>query len=432
MAVYGWGNYPKIENVCHTYRTSQTVEDVIKRHGAYIPRGNGRSYGDSAMAPHIVSYTSKNFLLDFDEENGILHCEAGVMLDDILDVFVPRGWFLSATPGTKRITVGGAIAADVHGKNHHVAGTFSQSVIDFKLLLPDGSVRICSRNENKDLYRATCGGMGLTGLILQARIRLKKIKSAFIDQTVARTKNLEDTFLAFEKYRHVPYSVAWIDCLTGGKKLGRAILNIGDHATDGGLNYRDKTLLKVPLNFPAFSLNSISVRLFNTLYYHKAPARIARSRASIDNFFYPLDILDEWNKIYGKRGFIQYQFVLPMETSYTGLKKILEKISDSGKGSFLAVLKLFGEANDNWLSFPMKGYTLALDFKVEPSLFSLLDELDRIVLDHGGRFYLAKDSRLSREVFEKGYPRIEDFRRLRKKLGLDKAIRSLQSDRLGL
>ncbi len=428
MKIAGWGNYPRVEATCVPFEQTGSVAEMQP----FIPRGNGRSYGDSSLSKHIISLKSKNYLLGFDEQSGVLSCEAGAMLDDILQVFIPRGWFFRITPGTKRITLGGAIAADVHGKNHHVEGAFSQCVLDFNLLLPDGSTQLCSPSENAELFKATCGGMGLTGIILEARIRLKKIKSAYIDQTVIRTKNLEDTFDAFEKYKDQPYSVAWIDCLAKGKKRGRAILNVGDHAENGGLAYRDRSLGDVPINLPSLTLNKLTVKLFNTLYYHKAGKGICHNQVGIDSFFYPLDALGNWNKIYGKKGFTQYQFVLPFVNSYNGLEKILSRIAASGKGSFLAVLKLFGEANENWLSFPMRGYTLALDFKIEPGLFPLLKELDKIVVENGGRFYLAKDARVSKTVFEKGYPEIERFRTFRKEHGMDKVIRSLQSDRLGL
>ena len=428
MKTAGWGNFPRIEASYISFDGDSCFKDALP----FITRGNGRSYGDSALYTRIIGYKAKNRFLAFDANAGILHCEAGAMLDDILNVFVPRGWFLTVTPGTKRITVGGAIAADVHGKNHHMAGTFSQCVVDFKLLLPDGTTVVCSERENRDFFHATCGGMGLTGIILEARIRMKKINSALIDRTLVRTANLKETFEAFDDYADKAYSVAWIDCLTGEAHRGRAILTCGEHAVEGGLEYRDSALFHVPVNFPSFSLNNLSVRFFNTVYYHKAPGLVSVNRVGINSFFYPLDTIDDWNKIYGKPGFTQYQFVLPFESSYEGLEKILTKIAASGKGSFLAVLKLFGPANENWLSFPMRGYTLALDFKIEPSLFPLLDELDQIVLAYGGRFYLAKDVRLKKDVFEKGYPEIERFRQFRYEHGLNKVFQSLQSERLGL
>ena len=340
--------------------------------------------------------------------------------------------FLKVTPGTKLITVGGAIASDVHGKNHHVEGCFSECVEMFNLMLPDGEIVKCSKTENSELFHATCGGMGLTGVILDVKISLKKINSKFIDQTTIKTKNLKETFEAFENNKDKTYSVAWIDCLAKGDELGKCLLMVGDFRDDGKLDYKTEIKINVPFNFPSFALNTLSVKAFNWLYYGKVKERVTKQRVDIDAFFYPLDAIGNWRRIYGKKGFTQYQFILPKETSFDGLEKILKTIADSGKGSFLAVLKLYGKANDNYLSFPMEGYSLALDFKIEKGLFDLLDQLDEIVVDHGGRIYLAKDARVSKEVFEQGYPQIDKFRELRKKYKMDEKFNSLQSRRVGI
>jgi len=272
--------------------------------------------------------------------------------------------------------------------------------------------------------------MGLTGVILSAKISLKKINSKHINQTTIKTKNLKETFEAFEKYENMPYSVAWIDCLAQNEEIGKCLLMVGDFANDGDLEYKSKKKLTIPFTFPSFALNNLTVKAFNWLYYAKAPDGISKQKVDIDTFFYPLDAIGDWNKIYGSGGFTQYQFILPKESSYEGLKEILGKISASGKGSFLAVLKLYGKANDNYLSFPMEGYSLALDFKIEAGLFELLDVLDEVVVRHGGRIYLTKDVRVSRETFEKGYPFIETFRTFRKENNMDKKLQSLQSKRV--
>ncbi len=274
--------------------------------------------------------------------------------------------------------------------------------------------------------------MGLTGLILDAKIRLKSIESAMIDQTTIKTENLKETFKAFEYYKEYTYSVAWIDCFAKNDSIGRCILMVGEHSKEGSLKYKNKMKLSIPFKFPCFILNSYSVKAFNTLYYGKFKNRITHQQVPIDTFFYPLDSIKKWNNIYGKNGFIQYQFVLPFKKSYPGLKKILKKISASNKGSFLAILKRFGRENENYLSFPMEGYTLALDFKIEPGLFSLLNDIDTIVLEYEGRFYLTKDARVSKETFEKGYENINLFRSLRRKMGMDKKFNSLQSRRIGI
>ncbi len=432
MSLTSWGNYPLIENEAYPFTTEKDLKALIDQHKDLIPYGNGRSYGDSALSTHIIQVKPHNLFLNFNETTGQLHVQAGVLLSEILEVFVPRGWFLKVTPGTKLITVGGAIASDVHGKNHHNAGCFSECVEFFNLMLPNGDIVNCSHTENTELFRATCGGMGLTGVILDASISLKRIYSKNIKQTTIKTRNLKETFAAFERYQREPYSVAWIDCLAKGKGIGRCLLMVGDFSKDGNHSYQPKRKLTIPFTFPSFVLNNLTVKLFNWLYYGKVFKKISRQTVDIDTFFYPLDAIGHWNRIYGKNGFTQYQIILPKETSYEGLEAILSTISNSGKGSFLAVLKLYGKANNNYLSFPIEGYSLALDFKIEDGLFELLDQLDQLVIKYCGRIYLAKDVRVSKTVFDQGYPQADTFRALRQKYQMHKKFNSLQSTRIGL
>ena len=428
MSLISWGMYPKIQNKKTVLKDTHNLEHYISETREFIPFGNGRSYGDSAINDEILYCKDYNNFLDFDEQNGILRCQAGVLLSEILESFVPRGWFLKVTPGTKLITVGGAIASDVHGKNHHIEGCFSECVSEFKIMLPDGKIETCTKDD--ELFLATCGGMGLTGVILEATLSLKRINSQFIRQTTIKTKNLKETFEAFESHKELPYSVAWIDCLAKGKDLGKCLLMLGDFADDGDLDYRSKSKLNIPFNFPTFALNTLSVKAFNWLYYAKAPDGISKQKVGIDSFFYPLDAIKNWNRIYGKNGFTQYQFMLPKASSFEGLEEILSKISSSGKGSFLAVLKLYGKENKNYLSFPIEGYSLALDFKIEDGLFELLDELDEVVVKHSGRIYLTKDVRVSKDTFEQGYPLIQKFRDFREKNNMSEKLNSLQSKRV--
>jgi FAD/FMN-containing dehydrogenase len=430
MQLNSWGMFPQIKSKIFTFNTKDNLRNILEENSTFIPFGNGRSYGDSALAENIIYSKPYNYFLDFDEERGLLHCQSGVMLSEIIEAFVPSGWFLKVTPGTKLITIGGAIASDVHGKNHHVEGCFSSCVEEFNLMLANGEIKNVKKDD--ELFLATCGGMGLTGVILDAKISLKKINSKYINQTTIKTKNLKETFEAFEKYSHMPYSVAWIDCLAKDENIGRCLLMVGDFADDGKLDFKEKNKINIPFNFPSFALNSLSVKAFNWLYYKKAPDGESQQKVDIDTFFYPLDAINNWNRIYGKGGFTQYQFILPKEKSYEGLEKILGTIANSGKGSFLAVLKLYGKANENYLSFPMEGYSLALDFKIEPGLFELLDRLDEIVLEYGGRIYLTKDVRVGKATFEKGYPQIEKFRAVRKENGMSEKFASLQSKRVGI
>lgn len=432
MTRTAWGMYPKVACNQFTFRQESDLQEIISNHKPLIPFGNGRSYGDSALSENIIDCKQRHYFIDFDETSGLLHVQAGVLLSEILEHFVPKGWFLKVTPGTKLITVGGAIASDVHGKNHHVEGCFSECVKEFNIMLASGETVVCSKEATPELFKATCGGQGLTGVILDAKISLKKINSQYINQTTIKTNNLKETFEAFEEYKDTPYSVAWIDCLAKGAGIGKCLLMVGDFKKDGNLNYKHKKQKVIPFNFPSFALNNWSVKIFNWLYYNRVCKRVSKQSIDIDAFFYPLDAIGYWNRIYGKNGFTQYQFILPKDTSYDGLQEILNNIADSGKGSFLAVLKLYGKANDNWLSFPMEGYSLALDFKIEKGLLELLDKLDKIVLNYQGRIYLTKDARVSKETFEQGYPHIETFRQYRKENAMYDKFQSLQSQRVGI
>lgn len=432
MKLKTWGNYPIIDNESLEFTSKKILKKIIKNNNDLIPYGNGRSYGDSALNKIIISIKQYNNFISFDETNGVIHVQSGVLLSEILNVIVPKGWFLKVTPGTKLITIGGAIASDVHGKNHHVSGCFSECIKEFNLMLPDKEVVKCSKSENVELFNATCGGMGLTGVIVDAVLSLKKINSKYINQTTIKTKCLDETFEMFEKYRNVPYSVAWIDCLANGDDIGKCVLMLGDFDNDGDLSYKIKSKFKFPFVLPSFILNKFTVKTFNFLYYNKAKKNHSTSKVELDSFFYPLDSIDKWNRIYGKNGFTQYQFILPLNKSKEGLREILNEISKSGKGSFLAVLKLYGKANGNYLSFPLEGYSLALDFKIERGLFELLDILDQIVLKYGGRIYLSKDVRVNKATFEKGYPFINKFRSLRKKYKMNIKFNSLQSKRLNI
>jgi decaprenylphospho-beta-D-ribofuranose 2-oxidase len=434
MKITGWGRYPLIDSHCFTPLTSSSLSRKFTDPESFtgIARGMGRSYGDSALAPNTISSRLLNHITHFDAQSGTLRCGAGVTLAELLDLFVPRGWFLCSTPGTKLISVGGAIASDVHGKSHHREGCFSNHVSELTLLLGDGETVTCSRDTHPELFHATCGGMGLTGVILDATFRMRPIRSAYLRQTTFKAANLDEALTLIEANEDTVYSVAWIDCLSRGGRLGRSLLMTGDFVDDGRLELKLGKPLAVPVDMPGFLLNKYTVTTFNALYYHRVHKRQSEQVVHFAPFFYPLDSLHDWNRIYGKGGFTQYQFVIPKQAGRQGMAAILGRIAESGRGSFLAVLKSFGRANDNYLSFPMEGYTLALDFKIDQGLFPFLDELDRIVLDYGGRLYLAKDVRMSEATFKRGYPRWEAFQEVRRRYGADRVFHSLQSDRLGL
>ncbi|HEX7870460.1 MAG TPA: FAD-binding oxidoreductase, partial [Chryseobacterium sp.] len=378
------------------------IKEFVQNHNEVIARGNGRCYGDASLGESIFSTKKLNKFISFDRLNGIIECEAGVLLSDVLEISVPQGYFLYVTPGTKFVSVGGAIASDVHGKNHHSEGCFSEYVIDFKLMTENGEIITCSREENSEKFFATIGGMGLTGIILSARFKLKNIETAYIRQESIKAENLDEIFRLFEESESWTYTVAWIDCLQKGKDIGRSILMRGEHAfshelpqkfSKNPLRLKKKFSPTVPFYFPGFVLNALTVKIFNFLYYKKQAKKELKNIIDYETYFYPLDAINEWNRIYGKSGFIQYQMVIPKENGKEGMKKILETIANSGNGSFLAVLKLFGKDNSEaYNSFPVEGYTLALDFKVNSKLKKLVSQLDQIVQNFGGRIYLTKDS----------------------------------------
>jgi decaprenylphospho-beta-D-ribofuranose 2-oxidase len=438
----GWGNVAAQRSTVYRPERLGDLRDIVQKCGpTLISRGLGRSYGDAAVnAQGVVSQSRLNRFLAFDEQQGIVACEAGVTFDDLLQVGLPRGFFPAVTPGTKHVTVGGALAADVHGKNHHADGSFAGCLLDFHLLTASGELLRCSRTENARAFWATLGGMGLTGAIVDARFRLRPVTSAFLSVDYEKTTDLDATLEAFARgdarYR---YSVAWIDCLARGRALGRSVLMRGDHAPAGELpatirrplELQTRRRKQVPCFLPNLVLNSWTVRAFNALYYGRHSE--GRALVDYDTFFYPLDTIEHWNRIYGRRGFLQYQAVFPTVSSRAGLVALLEAIAASRQASFLAVLKAFGPANQGLLSFPTAGPTLAVDLpNTGSAVRTLLDELDEIVVRHGGRVYLAKDVRLSRAMFEAMYPRADEFRRVKDELDPTGRFDSALARRLSL
>jgi decaprenylphospho-beta-D-ribofuranose 2-oxidase len=420
--IANWGNYPFEETDERNFSLLRELKEKLLTADQGIARGNGRCYGDASLAPVVFSTLHFNKILGFDPGQGILDCESGLTLDSILEFIVPKGWFLPVTPGTKFITVGGAVASDVHGKNHHVDGCFCRHVLDMDIMDAAGEVIRTSPTEHPDLFHATAGGMGLTGVITRVRFRLKKIETSYIRQKKIKARNLDEIIELFETYKDHTYSVAWIDCLKGGTGFGRSILMLGEHATEKELpeKFRKNPLalpvkrsMNFPFYLPSFILNRYTVAAFNFLFYNKMFSREVNNVIPYEPFFYPLDAITNWNRGYGRKGFLQYQFVIPMERK-DGLVKILNRIRENGHASFLAVLKVFGEDN-SFISFPMKGYTMAMDFPVTDNLFPFLDELDMMVLEYGGRIYLSKDARMKPSVFTAGYSNAGKFAEIVKK-----------------
>ncbi|MCX4669406.1 FAD-binding oxidoreductase [Streptomyces sp. NBC_01381] len=407
-----------------------------------IARGLGRAYGDAAQnaGGAVIDMTGMDRVHAIDADAGTVLCDAGVSLHRLMEVLLPLGWFVPVTPGTRYVTVGGAIGADIHGKNHHGSGSFSRHVNAIELLTADGTVRSFERGTA--LFDATAGGMGLTGVILAATIQLQPVETSLMTVDTERAADLDDLMarLAATDHRY-RYSVAWIDLLARGKAMGRSVLTRGDHAPldalpararRAPLTFRPGQLPPAPRFLPEGLLGRKSVGLFNELWYRKAPRSRVGELQKISTFFHPLDGVPHWNRVYGRSGFVQYQFVVG-HGKEEALRRIVRRISERGCPSFLAVLKRFGEGDPGWLSFPMPGWTLALDIPANlPGLGAFLDELDEEVATSDGRVYLAKDSRLRPEMLAAMYPRLDDFRALRADLDPRGLFRSDLSRRLAL
>jgi len=409
-----WGRYPV---------THETVLGLSDRNAPLpaadrpmLPLGNARSYGDSCLNDDGILLATRGLdrFIAFDPATGVLTCEAGVLFAEILDLVVPQGWFLPVTPGTRFVTVGGAIGNDVHGKNHHRCGSLGHHVLAFELLRTDGSRRRCSPEQNTDWFDATIGGLGLTGVITWATIQLRRIASPWMSTESHRFGNLDTFFaLSMSSDRDYEYTVSWIDCAARGNALGRGLFSRGNHAParPDRRPAASTRRLSVPATPPVSLVNSLSLRIFNQLYYHRQRRPVAHATTHYEPFFYPLDSIAHWNRMYGPRGFLQYQCVVPPENARAAMEILIRSIAASGGGSFLAVLKQFGDRpSRGMLSFPRPGTTLALDFPNHgTTTFALLDRLDAIVSEAGGAVYPAKDARMSGERFRSYFPRWEAF-----------------------
>ncbi len=428
----GWGRFPKVETRELIPQSESQLIEILRKSDSYIPRGNGRSYGDSAVNKNLtITMTHMNRFLKWHQESGELVAESGVFISDIIDTFLPRGWFPFVTPGHKFVTLGGAIACDVHGKNHHKEGSFGNYVNWIEIINEKNEVIKCSPSENTELFNWTIGGMGLTGIIVRCSIQLKKVESGWIKQRTIVNNNLSETLNSFYEHQNATYSVAWIDCLAKGKSFGRSILMLGEHAKENELHTkaiiypkRKKQKISLPFDAPSILLNNFTVSVFNKLYFNVNKNKYS-SLVDWDNYFYPLDSIGDWNRMYGRKGFFQFQCVLPKESSESGYTKILSTIQNKSSGSFLAVLKDFGSGNGH-LSFPREGLTLALDFKASANNIQVGKELTDIVNDLGGSFYLAKDAIMTADQFNKSFNR-GDFLKYR-----NSAINSEQSYRIKL
>ena len=408
-----WGRYPRGEQELKPLFWTTDFPGTLEQ-GSLLPAGLGRSYGDVCLnhGNTLLLTRALDRMLAFDPATGIIRCESGVSLGEILDFAVPRGWFLPVTPGTKFVTVGGAIANDVHGKNHHVAGTFGSHVVRFELLRSNGTRAICTRQDNADWFAATVAGLGLTGLIAWAEIQLRPIVSRKIRYTGTQFHGLEEFLALSQANSQREYTVSWIDCVSTGKNAARGIFMTGDHhevLADRPVSKRGSR--NFPFDLPVAALNRATVGLFNSLYFHKQRNKTVNKLVDYEPFFYPLDAVLHWNRMYGKQGLLQFQCVVPFETGIDAIRAMLNTITASGLASFLAVLKVCGDiSSSGMLSFPKPGITLALDFPIrELRTFELVDRLNAMTDEANGRIYPAKDARMTGEQFRRFYPRWQEF-----------------------
>jgi FAD/FMN-containing dehydrogenase len=414
-----WGRYPTYgAKVLPLHWQGDFPAVTAGIHDSALPVGMGRSYGDVCLLKdgNLLLTTGMNRLIAFDTDTGLLTAEAGVTLAQILDFAVPRGFFLPVSPGTKYVTLGGAIANDIHGKNHHFAGTFGCHITQLELVRSDGSRKLCSPTENPDFFAATIGGLGLTGLITWATLRLKPIVSRKIDYEGIQFHGIDEFLDLTDQSKDIEYTVSWVDCASTGRNFARGVFMQGDHSTRrDDLNPSPKPKLVFPFDAPGFALNHATVSLFNTAFFHKQIHKRVVALQDYEPFFYPLDKVLHWNRMYGKRGLLQFQYVIPWEHAKEGTIAILHEVAKSGLASFLAVLKAFGDVpSPGMMSFPKPGITLALDFPIKPDKsFPLFARLADMTREFGGRLYPAKDAAMTAPQFQAFYPQWQQFARYR-------------------
>jgi len=428
----GWNNYPAIRGkVFRPERIDDLFALVSSNEKSVLARGGGTSYGDSSINSNGINIDTGrlNKMLHFDSVQGVLHCQCGVTLQDISRVFIPRGWFLQVTPGTQFATVGGGVASDAHGKNWKAA-SFCSFVKGLHLMLQDGNIIYCDEKNNPDIFYSTFGGMGMTGIILDVRIQLRKISSSRIDVETIQCRNLKECFeVQFESMESHEYMFCWLDSHKEGVNMGRGVLQRANHCINNDLIYKDIKQINVPFYLPNFTVNRFSVAAFNNYYYSRM-RKGNREKMYIMDFFYPLDCIANWYRVYGKRGFVEYQMVVPVDGAYETIFELLEIISKTKLGSTVAAVKPLINAN-GLMSFPMDGFTFAVDFMPDKKLWHLLDKLDEIVVANGGRVYLAKDARLSAKNFRKMYSKsLDNWECVRQKYNLKNKFSSMMFDRL--
>lgn len=433
MIIAGWGNNKIIRSDIFYPKNEQEIIEILKKlnNEGIITRGLGRSYGDMSLYKNTLSLERYSKIFELDEKNGILNCSSNLSIAEMLEKIVSKGWFLNVTPGSKYVTIGGAIANDVHGKNHHKDGSFSEYVKEMKIITPNGKINICSSKSENELFKATCGGAGLTGVIVSIKLKLLKIKSKNLNVEIFKTKSIDDTIQKFRELNENKYLVAWLDTINK-KNFGKAVIFSGDHSEDEDLNLKLKKNFILPSFIVSLFMNSFFVSLFNKLYFLKHRNNL-KVKQDIDTFFYPLDRVLNWNKFYGKKGFTQIQILIKDEDKY---KEVLNKIFDFFKEknifSYLTTLKEYGQGNKNYLSFAEKGLSITLDIPLKNDFSNIYKEFENILVNQNVKIYLAKDSFMSKSFFNKSYDQIDKFINFKKKIDPSSKLRSIQSERLGL
>ncbi len=433
MKILGWGNNLSIRsNILYPKNNSEIIK-ILKSKiiNKILCRGLGRSYGDNNLSKNLISLQNYPKKFKINKKKGILECTVNISFRDINEHLIKNGFFFNVTPGSQNVTIGGAIANDVHGKNHHKDGTFTRYLKELTLITPNGKVVNCSEKKNIELFRATCGGAGLTGIIISAKIYLLKINSKNIDVSIIPTQNLKHTILELKKLKNKKYLIAWMDTINQ-KNFGRSIIISGEHSKDNNLNFKKKFLFYFPTFIGKLFVNDFFIKIFNKIYFQYFEKKFI-FKQDIESFFYPLDKIINWNKFYGKKGFTQIQIIIPEQKKLFYItKKIFSFLNNNKIYSYLTTLKEFGKANKNYLSFPQKGLTITLDIPVSERLYLIYPNFEKILIKYGVKVYLAKDSYMSKTLLKKTYKQLNNFVKIKKKFDKDKKLLSLQSERLGL
>ena len=427
--ISGWGNFPNIKSHIFRPESLKELQQCVKSQDKIVISGNRRSYGDSSLYKKSIDMKRLNKILGFDVKKKTIKVEAGVILDDLIKVIVPKGFFINVSPGTKYVTVGGCVASNIHGKNHHRMGSFHNFILSIEVILASGKLVKCSPTKNLDLFTAITGGMGLIATIYSVELKLRKIHSPTISAKFKRCQNINQLFKVLDQCdQNYEYTVAWIDCFSKGKEFGRSVMIMGNDSNKK-IKFKQKRIIKIPFYFPQFFLNSWIMRSYNLFYYLKTTNK--RKEVSFDDFFYPLDSIHGWNKIYGRKGFLQYQFVIPLNGGENLIERVLKILTRKKIYSYLTILKKLKSEN-TLFSFPKEGYTLAMDFPRDNKTIKVLKEIDHIIIKAGGRINPSKDIILSKDLFEKQDFNIQQWKMIKKKYDPNQKFVSLQAKRLGL